>query len=460
MVLFCVCTSSANEKPQLELATTAKRQNAIILAAKALQPSVVSISALQSRSGSAVNPLDEYFRNFFHFPYGSNRFGSRNKPVQNLGSGLIINPEGYIISNEHVVGGASAITVTTSTGIELEAEIVGADKLTDIAVIKASTSEPLSAAALGSSNDLMIGEWVVAIGNPFGNLLTDPSPTVTAGVISALHRDIRPDKNRVQVYWDMIQTDASINPGNSGGPLANVLGQVIGINTFIFTRGGGSLGIGFAIPINRAKKIAFDIIKYGETRQAWTGMEVTEKVTRMENKRFLVVSEIEKDSPAAEAGVREGDIIISIEKIPVTDKLSFLYRLETFCVGDSITLDIKRRNREYSLSLELEPLPQHYKMSYIPELECYLRQVDAQLATKHHLISRHGVVISELDQSSFLYRTGVRKGDMIIAAGRYRIKSVRDIESVIDLYASPALLVLSVERSGAIYFVEVVLTKK
>jgi serine protease Do len=195
--------------------------------------------------------------------------------VSGLGSGFVIDgDEGVILTNHHVVEGADSVMVTFPDGLDLRATIVGSDPVTDLAVLRVASATPLPEAPLGTSAGLLIGEWVVAIGNPFGYLLSNSEPTVTTGVVSAIGRHIVPTSNAEGFYLGMIQTDASINPGNSGGPLVNVLGDVVGVNTSIFSRSGGSEGLGFAIPIDRALRVARDLLTDGEIRRAWLGVDV------------------------------------------------------------------------------------------------------------------------------------------------------------------------------------------
>ncbi|MEO0079373.1 MAG: trypsin-like peptidase domain-containing protein [candidate division WOR-3 bacterium] len=238
-------------------AITQSRTNAIVLAARRVSPAVVSVTVTQTRvvtfdpfAGFGFE-FDDFFRDFF--PRHTYR-----QEVKSMGSGVIVDKRGYIITNAHVVYNASRITVTLPDNRKFPAELIALDTELDLALLKIS-GKNLPVAPLGNSDDLMIGEWAIAIGNPFGFLIEDAQPTVTVGVISALHRDIRAYRSS-GVYTDMIQTDAAINPGNSGGPLCNALGEVIGINTFIFSHAGGSEGVGFARPIGAVKRFMNDVL--------------------------------------------------------------------------------------------------------------------------------------------------------------------------------------------------------
>ncbi len=242
------------------LSTTDTRNTAIVQAARRVGPSVVSITVIQTRVVRTTpfrspfgDPFfDEFWRDFF--PPRAYR-----QQIQSMGSGLIISSDGLILTNEHVVHQANVIDVSLPTGEQYEGHLLAVDPVLDLALLTIEGKD-FPAAPLGDSNELIIGEWAIAIGNPFGALLEDTQPTVTIGVISALNRSIKPARGREQIYTDMIQTDAAINPGNSGGPLVNANGEVVGINTFIFTAGGGSEGVGFARPINDAKPL-FDEVR-------------------------------------------------------------------------------------------------------------------------------------------------------------------------------------------------------
>jgi serine protease Do len=339
------------------------RRNAIVMAAERVGRSVVSVSVLQTRvyrrSALGYPFNDDFFQRFFHPPMVEYR-----EQVPGLGSGFIIDGRGYVVTNEHVVHDAEEITVTLTDGREMPGRLVGSDPTYDLAVIKIPEAEDLPVAPLADSDRLLVGEWAVAIGNPFGFLLNDTQPTVTAGVVSATRRDVKTDVSSLGIYKDMIQTDAAINPGNSGGPLANADGEVIGINTFIFTQGGGSLGIGFAIPINRAKRVVEEIINYGRVRSVWIGLvvdEITPYVARyrdIEDTEGLLVSNVEGGSPAALAGIERGDIIRRINGEGISNAKSARRSLFGSQVGDTIVLNIERDGRRRDFELLLVEAPQ------------------------------------------------------------------------------------------------------
>ena len=241
------------------------RRSAIVDAARRVAPAVVSVTVVKRERQVQADPFD-----FFFVPRGYER------EVQGLGTGFIVSPDGVVITNQHVTEGAVQIAVTTPDGNEYPGKLLGEDALTDIAVLKIE-AKGLSTAPIGRSDDLMIGEWVVAFGNPYGYLLGNAEPTVTAGVVSAIGRNLYPSGDQPGVYVGMIQTDAAINPGNSGGPLANALGEVVAVNSSIFSNTGSSVGIGFAIPIERAMRVTDELRKYGRVRRAWVGLELSSR---------------------------------------------------------------------------------------------------------------------------------------------------------------------------------------
>ena len=234
---------------------------------------VVSIGVVTTRIVRGFNPLyDDFFDSFFREFLPPTRYYKYRESIPNIGSGVIVSRDGYVVTNQHVVREAEEITVVTPDGLKLTGTVAGVHEASDIAVIKVEADD-LPYAPLGDSDNLMVGEWAIAIGNPFGNLIEDAHPSVTVGVISARKRSFKPS-GAGQVYRERIQTDAAINPGNSGGPLVNADGEVIGINTFIFTRSGGSLGVGFAIPINRVKRVLEEVRTHGKVRDVWLGFTV------------------------------------------------------------------------------------------------------------------------------------------------------------------------------------------
>jgi serine protease Do len=354
--------SAADSLGDSPAALDASRRTAIVAAAEKVGPAVVTLSVVQTRVVQ-TSPLpfgDDFFEPFFRDMIPQYRY---REQIPSMGSGVVISSNGYVLTNEHVVRSAEKITVILSDGRRFEGKVLGSHPQYDLAVVKID-GKNLPVARLGTSNDLMVGEWAIAIGNPFGFLLNDTQPTVTAGVISATHRDIKSQVASTGIYKNMIQTDAAINPGNSGGPLVNAKGEVIGINTFIFTKSGGSEGIGFAIPIDAAKRVVDELIKYGKVRNVWIGVrtwELTPYVAERlgtKDRNGLYVSVIERGSPADKAGIKVGDIIRRVNGTPISDVDQAYRALFGANVGDSISLSVERDNKILTMSLTLTELPE------------------------------------------------------------------------------------------------------
>ena len=339
------------------------RQTAITRAIEKISPAIASINVVQSSEfdrSSIFN--DPFFKNFF--PYELHR-----EQVKSSGSGVVVSPDGYIITNYHVIEKAIEIIVTLPGGREYDAEIIGYDTTTDLAILKLDGNN-FPYADIGSSDDLMIGEWVIALGNPYGLFDINDQPTATAGIISSLHMDFgRLESGRT--YQDMIQTDAAINPGNSGGPLVNSVGEVIGVNTFIFTGSGysqGSIGIGFAIPIKRAITITEELRNSGRIDRSYsTGLQVqplNARITRYLNipsTDGVIVLEVQQNSAAAKAGIQAADVIVSVEGETIKNAQDIIDVIneKDLRVGDNMTFRIYRDGDYYSVNMALEPYKNH-----------------------------------------------------------------------------------------------------
>ena len=329
------------------------RQNAITRAVEKLKPAVVGITVTQIREyvlGSrSNNPIDRFF-----FPY--RRY---QQEAKSIGSGFIISPQGYILTNEHVIHGAVKTVVSMVDGKKYEAKVIGSDYVTDVALLKIE-GQNFPFCELGNSDDIIIGEWVIAIGNPLGLF---EQPSVTVGVVSSKNLDFGLQEDD-RLYQNMIQTDASINPGNSGGPMANALGQVIGMNTFIVTGSSsqGSIGLGFASPINRIKNISEQLMNFGEVdRQFWTGLVVESlrpRVARylgLRNISGVIVTDVESESPAEKAGLKVDDIITKVNGENISSAQEILKVLDTVDAkaGDSVLFDLIREDRTFQTNIKL-----------------------------------------------------------------------------------------------------------
>jgi len=332
------------------------RQTAITYAIEQISNSVVGINVTQLKQ-QQVNPFFDPFWGGF-FPY------TRTFKVDNMGSGVLVSPDGYIITNTHVVDNATEIVVTLRGGKSYEAQLVGMDNLTDIALVKVDDSD-LPFASLGNSDKLIVGEWAIALGNPLGLFDVNHQPTATAGIISGVKMDFGL-KEAGHVYQDMIQTDAAINPGNSGGPLVNALGEVIGINTFIMTGSNyssGSIGIGFAIPINRVKEVAEDLKKFGKVERSYTtGVHVQaidpvmQRYLRLPTSEGVIITDVEKRSSGERAGLQIGDVILAVDNRKINSPKDIIRVIDEGLhkVGDNVTLTILRESNSIDIQLTLE----------------------------------------------------------------------------------------------------------
>ncbi|HOQ89493.1 MAG TPA: trypsin-like peptidase domain-containing protein [Candidatus Hydrogenedentes bacterium] len=342
----------------------ASRNNAIVRAIELAAPAVVTISVVSYQRETVLEPLFEDFWGLFGPPLARPRV--RQRAVEGIGSGFIYDDAGHILTNYHVLQGADAIvSVTLPDRRRLEVEVVGGDERSDIAVlrVKGDTSS-LPRVALGDSDGLRLGEWVIAIGNPFGMLMRDSQPSVSVGVVSAVHRKVsRTIGNGERLYQDLIQTDAAINPGNSGGPLVDARGRVVGINTMIFSNSGGYQGLGFALPINRVKRVADELIRYGRRRDPWFGFRgqsvaetdpYTLSQIGVSVDTGVLVTEVVRDTPAAKAGLQPGDVVLAINGEVVEHPLDVDFINWALFVGDTAEFDVARGSKTLRMKLRLE----------------------------------------------------------------------------------------------------------
>ena len=426
--------------------THPSRETPVVLTVKKVGPAVVNISTervMKERINPFGDPfLDRFFGDFF------NVFPERSFKQESLGSGVIIDPEGYILTNEHVILKTSQIHVTLADRREFEAKLIGADPKSDLAVIKIDAKETLPFVKMGTSDDLMIGETVIAIGNPFGL-----SHTVTTGVISALNRSVRIKDDRV--YKDFIQTDASINPGNSGGPLMNIQGDLIGINTAIYQE---AEGIGFAIPINRAKRIMDDLIHYGEVHKAWIGIFVQDldqnlvKYFDLKRKEGVIVTSVFKDSPAEKSGLEKGDLIIKIAGQVIEAREDYVSILAGYTSGDKIPMAIMREKEKKEISVTASDIPLEIAEEVtLNWLGIKYREIALRDAVQLRLSDRRGVIVTEVVQSRAAVRAGIRSGDIIRQVNNQMITGEEDFRKAIVAATQYEGLLLMVQRGPYIY---------
>jgi len=424
------------------------RRTPVVKVVEQAGPAVVNINT-EEAVPAMRNPFRDS-RNPFFDQFFKQLIPRLNNNRRSLGSGVIIHPDGYILTNEHVVAKATRIKVTLIDKREFDAHLVGADIKSDLAIIKIDSKEGLPHVALGQSGDLMTGETVIAIGNPFGL-----QHTVTTGIISALHRSIKGDKNRV--YRDFIQLDASINPGNSGGPLLNINGSLIGINTAIFQQ---AEGIGFAIPINKAKRIVDDLIRYGKVRRGWLGVSVQDMTRDMlrffhlDRVRGVVVVRVMKGSPGAKAGLKQGDVILSLENNEISDKSDYSERISTYPVGNTMRLKILRDGAERSASLKVSFLPVEQVAEYTRIwLGLNVSAIEKSLSRRYRLTTDQGVVVTGVTPSSAGGKIGIQPGDVIRQVNQARIKNEQDFKTAMVEAAGRDSVLLLVQRGQNGYYV-------
>ncbi len=412
--------------------------------ARTARPAVVNISTtrLVRTQGSTGDPAEDFFRQFF-----GEALPQRLQKRQSLGSGFIIDTDGYIVTNAHVVQQANEIRVKLSTREEYTAKIIGSDPKTDLALIKIEPKGSVAVVRLGDSDVLEVGDWVVAIGNPFGL-----AETVTAGIVSAKGRVIGAGP-----YDDFIQTDASINPGNSGGPLLNIRGEVIGINSAIFSRSGGSVGIGFAIPVNLARRIVEELRSHGKISRAWLGLQIQEVTPALAQSFGLdhpmgaLVAGVEPGSPAAKAGLQRGDVILAVDGAEVIESHQLPVMVQKAGIGNTADLTVLREGREVAIEVKVEaqraPSPQAAvpddRGSQDDEWGVELVDLTATLS-KRYAIPRgiRGALVSAVAAESPAAIAGLEPGDVIVQVDRQAVVSARTCRQLLARAERRALLLV------------------
>ncbi|HEU4699888.1 MAG TPA: trypsin-like peptidase domain-containing protein [Gemmatimonadales bacterium] len=413
------------------------RRTALVTATARLSPAVVSITVSSRQRAQPRTPWDMFF-----LPQEAEQV------VQSYGTGFVIAGGGVIITNQHVVAGAERILVTLPDGTEREATLLGEDAMTDIAVVKIDRGN-LPVAPLGRSDDLMAGEWVLAMGNPYAYLLGNSEPTVTAGVVSATGRNILPTSEQPGLYLDMIQTDAAINPGNSGGPLANALGEVVGVNSSIFSSSGGSIGLGFAIPIERAMRVAQEIIRSGAVRRAWTGLDVRGPESMRDWKRAggVVVTDVAPGGPAARAGVRPGDVLVEAAGRRLRNYLDWEAVKLDLHVGDTVRVVTRRGDATATRTLVSGDLPtvSAAKVNVLRDMQ--LVTVTPAIRAERGLRSEAGALIFRVSDQ-VARATGLRQGDVLVGIGRVPIRSAEQVAELLRSLQPGTPFRLTFERDG------------
>jgi serine protease Do len=401
------------------------RRTPVVEVVERVSPAVVNISA-----ESMVRQADPFFGNFLPF--------RRARPVQSLGSGLIVDKSGLVVTNAHVIEGASKIVVTTKDGRELDAEVLGSDQDADLALLKVEGKGQLPALPLGQSADLLVGETVLAIGNPFGL-----AHTVTSGVLSGRGRSV-PSERGERLFTDFLQTDASINPGNSGGPLVNLAGEVIGINTAIVS---GASGIGFAIPADRAIRVVDDLLRFGERKPAWTGLRLITvdpelaKRSGLAAPRGALVGKLYPRSPAERAGFREGDLIVEVAGQPVHVREDVTTALYSTAAGGALKIGLLRGDEKKHLTLEVERPPDGLG------LEILLRAVGLEVEAS----GRQGLLVSKVTPESEADQRGIRTGDQLLGVNGQRVENLEELGKQVLKSLDRGGLLLVVGRGRSAY---------
>src|SRR5881296_3507960 len=418
LVLLVALPAHAQERAQPKVDPRAllhALEEAFTTAADRVTPAVVNVSAVPRKQSAEETP--ERFKEFFGEEFYERYFRRRpREDARATGSGVLVDPKGYILTNNHVIENAQDITVRLSDGRKFTAKLVGRDPKTDLAVLKVEAPSPLPAAELGDSDHLRVGQWAIAIGNPFGL-----DRTVTVGIISATAR------NRVGVatYENFIQTDASINPGNSGGPLLNLDGKVIGINTAIVAAG---QGIGFSIPINQAREVMRQLIASGRVVRGWLGIaiqDVTDELAGtfgVREREGVLVAEVIKGGPAEAAGVRQGDVIVELNGAPIKEVPELQRRVAAVAPGQPVRLKVIRERRPVALSVTVTEMPaEEPVLAGAPDEESWglgVEPLSGEAAAQLGLTIAGGLLVTDVVTGGPADRAGLRRGDVIVEVGK------------------------------------------
>jgi len=453
--IFAKTGNTLVQKDKQALESAQLIQRAFRNVATSLGPAVVSINATRitrRRSRSRRFYGDEFFRRFF-------RRQPRRRKSKALGSGFVIDKKGYILTNYHVIKGATSIKVVFSNSKEYDAKIIGKDKETDIALLKISAPKDIPVAPLGNSDEIQVGDWAIAIGNPFGL-----AGTFTTGIVSAKSRG---DKIGAP-YQNFIQVDTAINPGNSGGPLVNIKGEVVGINTMIYSRSGGFMGIGFAVPINIAKNITQSLIKKGHYERGYLGIypgaidKKMRKALKLPDSKGIIVNSVVEKSPAQKAGLKEGDIILKINKTIIRKVPQLMRVVAAFPIGKKVYIQIQRNWKKKTIILVMGKRPGEEKISrkntnkksYEKWLGLQVRpvsQVSQRFLQQYRInANERGIVIVKTSEEAD--DSGLREGDLILAINYRRITNLKGFRSFVKQHGKRSSFIFKIKRMGRTMF--------
>jgi serine protease Do len=458
--------SPTTATPQTETpspAVAAAPQPSFVGVVKQVMPAVVNISTtrtVQAGGNQGLNPLlqDPFFRRFFGDEFFRRFQGPQERSEHSLGSGVIVDASGYIVTNNHVVAGADEIKVLLGDKRQFTGKVIGTDPKTDVAVVKID-AENLPAVVWGNSDKLDVGEPVIAIGNPFGL-----NQTVTQGIVSAVGRA----NVGIADYEDFIQTDAAINPGNSGGALINARGELIGINTAIFSRSGGYMGIGFAVPSNMAHSVMDSLVKSGKVVRGWLGVSIQALTPELAENfgaadtRGALVGEIMNDSPAADAGLKSGDVIVAYDSQPVESPATLRNMVAQTAVGEQVTVDVLRDGKTVSLGVTIAEQPANLAQAERTGKDTTedtalaglaVSELTAEARTQLGLApDAGGVLVSGVAPGSPAGRAGVQAGDVIVQINRQQVNGLDDYRRVAGGLGKEDKALVLVNRRGSQMF--------
>lgn len=426
---------------------SAARRTAITEAVARVAPAVVTVQT-EVIERVPVDPFDYFF----------GRRAPTERVAPGLGSGFIVRDNGVVVTNAHVVAGATKVVVALRDGTTYPAKIVGADENNDLAVLKIDAKN-LPVATLGTSSDLVVGEWAVAIGNPYGFLLGNTEPSVTAGVISGVGRNLAAGGEGGGVYVNMIQTDASINPGNSGGPLVNALGEVVGVNSSIYSPSGGSIGLGFAIPIDRVKRVTEDLLAHGTVRRPWIGvkLQLPQGGDALAAARAgAVVQRVVPASPADRAGIRAGDRIARSRGRPIRNPFDWEAELLDLRVGEEVPLVLQRGGRDVAITVKVADLPDVSapRVTVLRELEVIT--LTPAIRAERGIRSAKGALVTRVSER-VADELGLQPNDVIVQVNRSPIEDATQVERALTEYGARGPIRLFFERQQQVYSTDFVL---